>query len=535
MGKVNAEKLADMKQAVAHGESKRSIARRLQMAPSTVTRALSSKVRKGSDFQRALTVHAPTRRPSPFSWTLETIRQARDQQMRGEFKQPARLAEAMRTDDSLFVAYHNRIAPQSAVDALITPHNSTRGEAVAKQMKRCVATPRSVLGGLVGTLANHGVSIGYVRHHVNDTGTEVHMRLTEWPIEHVRWNETLQHLETQTAKGVTLPITHGNSRWIVFRKFDSYPWLQEACVLPAALLWAAHANGLRDWASASTSHGQAKIVGELPEGVPLQADDDSLSPSAEAFLSMLQDLVSGEAGAGVRPAGAKTDFLANGSTAWQVFKELLANREKAAARIYLGTDAILGAVGGSPGVDISQLFGVASTKIQGDLTALEQGLRSGLYEPWTAIQYGDSRLAPGIKYQMPDPDEEKSSEESANRLVRLLAAVRDMRTTGMIVTQRVVAELAKTMKVAPVPELASTEAANVPLELAPTDVARVVKVREARASQGLGPLGDERDGLFLSELEAAAKGKVDAKVAEAETEAEAEADVKVAEETGGDI
>jgi hypothetical protein len=45
-------------------------------------------------------------------------------------------------------------------------------------------------------------------------------------------------------------------------------------------------------------------------------------------------------------------------------------------------------------------------------------------------------------------------------------------------------------------------------------VARVVRVREARASQGLPPLGDERDDLFISELEA---------VAEAEAEAEAPA------------
>ncbi len=38
------------------------------------------------------------------------------------------------------------------------------------------------------------------------------------------------------------------------------------------------------------------------------------------------------------------------------------------------------------------------------------------------------------------------------------------------------------------------------LELAPTDVAKVVRVREVRASQGLGPLGDERDDMTVNEL-----------------------------------
>jgi hypothetical protein len=50
----------------------------------------------------------------------------------------------------------------------------------------------------------------------------------------------------------------------------------------------------------------------------------------------------------------------------------------------------------------------------------------------------------------------------------------------------------------------------VPLQLAPTDVAKVVRVREARGAQGLPPFGDERDDMTLPELEASAKGKADA-------------------------
>jgi hypothetical protein len=39
------------------------------------------------------------------------------------------------------------------------------------------------------------------------------------------------------------------------------------------------------------------------------------------------------------------------------------------------------------------------------------------------------------------------------------------------------------------------------LELAPTDIAKVVRVDEARTSQGLSPIGDERGQLTISELE----------------------------------
>lgn len=53
-------------------------------------------------------------------------------------------------------------------------------------------------------------------------------------------------------------------------------------------------------------------------------------------------------------------------------------------------------------------------------------------------------------------------------------------------------------------EVEETPATNAPaskIELAPTDIAKVVRVDEARASQGLPPIGDERGTLTLLELE----------------------------------
>ncbi len=52
-----------------------------------------------------------------------------------------------------------------------------------------------------------------------------------------------------------------------------------------------------------------------------------------------------------------------------------------------------------------------------------------------------------------------------------------------------------------------------PLQLAPTDVAKVVRVREARAAQGPPPFGDARDDMTMPELEAATKAKAGAAAA----------------------
>lgn len=395
-------------------------------------------------------------------WSLETIREARDNQLSGQFRKPVALAKAMRTDDALFTAYLNRIAPQNSVASRLVSASGVRGDNVRRKAESLVQVSRSTISGIMGTMADHGVAVGYVEQETDPEGTSVSMRLTEWPLEHVRYNAPLEILETYVRDGgERVPIVHGDGTWIKFQKFDVMPWTQDACLLPGSMVWASHALPLTDWAAASRSHGQAKIIGKMPQGVSLQvAGADGivgLTPEARGYLQMLQDIISGEAGAGIAPFGSETQFLANGSTAWQVFSELILNREKAAMRIYTGTDAALGSVGGAPGVDIATLFGVATTRLQGDFSAIEQGLNTGLYQPWTAINFGDSRLAPRFEYQLPDPDADRNSANRAAARDRLNKTIVDMKSAGLKVDQATVDKVATEYGVSPAPIVGASE------------------------------------------------------------------------------
>jgi hypothetical protein len=466
-------------------------------------------VRTADEFRTAGAIVTAPRRREYFgsTWTLEALRGARTDQARGVFRRPVELATALRMNDALYSAYHNRLAPQSAVGTELQPYNSDRGRNVARKAAASVHVPRTVIAGILGTLVNHGIAIGRVEREASPT--LVSMRLTEWPLEAVRWDQTREVLETETLNGPRVDIMHGDGEWIVFRKFNAHPWRQEAALLPASFVGFAHSEGISDWASTSRAHGLAKIVGTLPEGVALKDEDGNVEPIAEAFLNMMRDLASGDASAGIIPHEAKADFLANGSTAWQVFSELITNREKAAARIYLGTDAMLGSVGGAPGVDIATLFGVATTKVQGDFDAIEQALRTGLYEPWTAINFGDSALTPTLKYLMPDPDAHQRASQYAERVQAFDEAIERRRRLGFEVTQASVQALAREYRVhAPTLAAGDDSAANV--TLAPTDVAKVVRVREARSAQNLPPFGDERDELTINELDARNEAKAEA-------------------------
>lgn len=472
----------------------------------------------------------PKRRQSGYAWSLETIRAARDAQLRGQFDQPVRLAEAFRTDDALFVPYTTRKASQSAIKLDWVAAESRAGKTALRRGRDLVVLPPHTRASIHGTLVNHGIAIGYLQDETIDDpkyGPSVRLTLTQWPLEHVRFNPSTNTLETRTEFGAgPITITHGDGRWIVFRKEGIAPWAENACVLPAAFIWAAHAAGLQDWAGSSFSHGSPKITGELPEGSRLQdaAANGRLDPGAQALLDMLTALASGEAVAGILPHGAKAQWLSNGSSAWQVFEQLILNRERAAARVYCGTDAILGAQGGAPGVDIAAMFNVATTHVQGDIEALERGYYEGAILPWCRLHGFVEADAFRAVYLVPDVDADKRAEQAALAIERFEAALKQLRDAQCEVTQDVVDTLVQVLSVPVAAKLAGESDKRVPIQLAPTDIARVVRVDEARASQGLSPVGDERGALFISELEAldeeeAAPGEDVAPVEEAPADA----------------
>jgi hypothetical protein len=491
----------------------------------------NAKLKTADDFKAgSVSISLPRKKPS-VSWPLDAIRGARDAQLNGDFAKAAPLGTAMRLDDAIFVAHHNRTAPIGSLNLAVDSAGTTRGDSIAKKAKDLVTAPRSVLLSLASTLVLHGVAFGQVTRETLDDGEEVAMSVKEWPIEFVKWNETKGLYETKVDGGEVVDIVHGDGEWIIFAKQDTLPHQHEACVLPGSLIFAAHLDSIKSWNAASSSHGQAKLIGELPEGVPLQeGDEGTLSAEAAAFLSMLTDVISGESGAGIRPAGSKTDFVANGSSAWQVFSELAMNREKAAARVWLGNDGVLGSVGGAPGVDIATLFGVATTKVQGDVDAIEKGLYEGLYVPWTAVNFGDARLAPRLKFEIPDADAAQKNEQKKAARLAFFEAIELLKKNSMVIDQPVIDAIAEEYGV-DAPLLQEAAEAVVPVDLAPTDVATVIFVREARSAKGFPPMGDFRDDMTLAEYKEYLAEQKEIRQAKAQADAEAKSQIEVADAT----
>jgi hypothetical protein len=474
------------------------------------------KVRSAKEFNvgaLASAVAPPKRTNAVFSWSLDDIYSARNQQLAGSFRLPARLAESMRTDDALFVAYENRLAPQRCIRVELKAAPGARGASIAKEAEALfgqagVGLHPDTLADIHGALVNHGVAFGRLIVEPRADGSRVDVALRHWPIEFVRWDAHAECFKTQVDGGAEGEIHHGGGEWVVFRRGETEPFKLGA-LLSACLVWARHAFAIRDWAKGSVSHGNVKLVGELPEGMALQDSAGELTAEASAMIDLLRAMASDDSPVGIRPAGAKTEIVANTSSAWQVWQELVDNAAKAAARIYLGTDGVLGSQGGAPGVDVTALFGVAATKVEGDLKCIERALDTGVIEPWCAMNFGDSSLAPRRRYLLPDNDADAARASAAERAQAFYAEIELARKNGFAVSQAFVDQVAKAHGIAP-PSL-PVEANKAPsIALAPADIARVVSVNEARASAGLGvlllPTGQpDPDGRLTVEEYAAKK------------------------------
>ncbi len=234
---------------------------------------------------------------------------------------------------------------------------------------------------------------------------------------------------------------------------------QDAAILDGCVVWAANAYAGRDWAKSSVAHGSVKMIGKMPEGSSIQdaTTADGYTPQAAAMIAMMRAMVSGDAPTALLPPGASAEFVAPTGTNYQVFSELVLASERLAARIYLGTDGTMGSNGGAPGVDIGELFGVATTKCQGDFVAISRGIQTGSLEIWAAVNFGDSSKAPTHRYMIPDADADADKASLGTRRTAFYADLKAAREEGADVTQTFVDSLAKQygvesfpLKVAPV-------------------------------------------------------------------------------------
>lgn len=395
---------------------------------------------------------APYRPIGNIAWDIDAIRNARDSQMRGDFRIAARLADAMGTDPGIFTSRLNRLAPMRGLPVVLEPANQTaralriaeEGEALFG--RKGVALQRDHMVSLHRRYVDHGVAFGYNVPTVREDASRVDFELRCFPQEFVRWREADRRFYALTLNGGEVPIEHGDGRWVVFQQENLSPWT-EGAIVAGSMLWADRSFAVRDRSNASRAHGSPKLVGEMPTGVALQTEDAGgtlvPTPEAEQMLELLQMLFVEELPFGLRPAGSKTELMVSQSQAWQIWTEIIKANNADSDRIYLGQDGTTQNSGGNY-IKSERLFGVRNDLVESDIMVFAEAILTGTIEPWAAINFGDSRLAPARCWQMPDADEDARRTSIGEHQELFFRHVDSLLEQGYRVDQPTVDQLAKT-------------------------------------------------------------------------------------------
>lgn len=292
-----------------------------------------------------------------------------------------------------------------------------------------------------------------------------------------------------TSRG-EIPIVPGNGRWIVFTPYGrKRPWAKgkwRALAFP----WLLKRFALEDRANHSETLGTPTQLGKAPKG--------ATEKQRNKFLSQLVSL--GKRGKIVLPEGWDLVLREAVGRTWEIYSDAISWAD-AAITIILAGQVVT--TEGSPGFN----SGNVQERIVGDLIRFDaERLSTCLQEqsltPWVFENWQDPNAPwPHWKTERP-PDLEQRARtleilgraiEQANKNLapdnKRVNAVESYEQLGLILVTVPVNEAKPQTK----------------LGLAPTDVAKAIKLNEVRASEGLPPLltkegaEDPRGDLLMSE------------------------------------
>lgn len=456
-----------------------------------------------------LTLRAP---PAPLSfegWTVERIRSAIAQHDLGIFLESSQLMITLTRFGPVHTALSQAIAPVLGLPRLVTGGTRGLSRILAAEIEAQLAPRAGLLPSphfpptIWGSVAVERVMMGFaaLQHVYGEPDPQYDVRpiyTRRWPTWAIYYYPARRTFVANTDAGPVDIITGDGKFSLLADRDDPH---HEGAV--RALGLEVLAGVLADQALASfiNRYGNPKWWIEMPENVPTQG------PEGDTMFASIQT-IQGPNGVMVVPHGAGVNVAQIAASQSALFKEANEKITARCAGILLGSDGTI--TSGTGGVYQSPYFwGVRRDIVMRLINSLVRGVNAGHVKPYLDMNYAaaiaETRawVEPVLSMPLPDPDADARHESAAERMIQRTEAITKERAAGIDVTQERVDQISESLGLERV-ALAASERTAVPLDIAPTDLAKTVRVREVRASRGLPPLGDERDDLLLAQLDPAA-------------------------------
>jgi hypothetical protein len=291
----------------------------------------------------------------------------------------------------------------------------------------------------------------------------------------------------QTVAGL-IEVTPGDGRWVLHLPGGRLnPWRNGAWrALGPAYVRKVHANLARDNYGAKLANPAR--VAYAPNGATENQRVGMLSRLMAWGINTVIEL----------PAGWEAKLLESNGRGSDVFEKQIAQSDMDIMITLAGQVVSVTGGTGFANTDLHQT--IRADLIQQTADALAYTCNTQTLPQWTAMQPGADVLndSPRVRWDTRRPSDRKEEATAfsiAGNAVGKLNEV--MRPDDLRVDM---AELAERYRIPTVKIPAQPESSETSLDLAPTDVARVVTADEGRASRGLPPIGDERGDQTIGAL-----------------------------------
>lgn len=418
-------------------------------------------------------------------WTVGDVLEALRAHEMGMFMRSALLVDAMGRDDRIESALDTIIRGILRLPFAVDAGDGEQAEEVRLAFARFFASafPESEAYDFVRWFLMLGFGLAELKWDTSDPTRWKIEGIKVWHPQYIYYRQDTRRLVLLTQEG-PVDIEPGNGKWVLL-SMGERGWMLGA-VRSLAKSFLLREFVFRDWARNSEVHGQ----GILKIQVPSDAD----AADKQRFFLAVQNIGTDSAiECPVNKDGQNFDvgLLESMQDHGEGFEKLLLRTE---ANINV---RILGQAGTVEAGGVYVAKGVFSKvtldRIDGTVGPLETALYEQMAKPWAEFNYGDAALAPKPNWDSEPPEDKQ---KRADTIKGLAAAVKDLDSALAPSGKRTNALAMAEQFGVPTLELPKTTDQAPSIQLAPTDLAKIVKVNEGRASAGLGPLllaSGERD------------------------------------------
>jgi len=472
-------------------------------------------------------------------WTPDAVTSALIRHTRGFFDGSALLLDSVMADPRVQATVHARTAGLlgSPCRYYAAEHrDQAKANEVMELWRR--EFPRIAPRDLLGQFLYWGIGLGVAFAELRWNTDEELMRpqLKVWHPQFLWFNIVTRRYIVSSMDG-PMEVDGGNGRWVLYTPHGSYRGWMQAAVRSISVPWLIWQLAQRDAARFSEVHG----LPIMKAVVPIGGDAQQKKRFIEAAANLGQESIV-MTPQGIDGLNYDLQLLEATDRSFDAFFRLMDRCEQSITITILGQNLTTQAAEGSYAA--ARVHGdVKQTILEHDEATLSALVYEQIARPWALYNFGDADLAPRTRWDIA-PTEDATAKVAV--LNQFALACQALSTAGVafdagalarefhlpIESQKVgaatgakgpsvaeiqsAADLAKTAGLRPTQAALASflagyglESEPIPagttpaakLELAPTDVAKVVRVDEARASQGLPPIGDDRGAKTIPELE----------------------------------